>query len=61
LRFLFVLSLYGVYLLWKGLPPVMGTPRAKIAGFTAAIAGCAGALTLIFAAAEHAIFGLPVL
>jgi hypothetical protein len=55
------LSLYGVYLLWKGLPPVMGTPRAKIAGFTAVIAGCAGALTLILTAAEHAMFGLPAL
>jgi hypothetical protein len=61
LRFLVVLSLYGVYLLWKGLPPVMGTPRAKIAGFTAVIVGCAGALTLILTAAEHAMFGLPVL
>jgi Yip1 domain len=61
LRFLVVLSLYGVYLLWKGLPQLLGTPRSKIAGFTVVIVGCAGALTLILTAAEHAMFGLPVL
>ena len=61
LRFLVVLSLYGLYLLWKGLPQLLGTPRSKIAGFTAVIVGCAGALTLILTAAEHAMFGLPVL
>jgi hypothetical protein len=61
LRFLIVLSVYGVYLLWKGLPRLFGTPRSKIAGFTVVIVGCAGALTLILAAAEHAMFGLQVL
>jgi Yip1 domain len=61
LRFLVVLSLYGVYLFWKGVPRVMGTPRSKIAGFTAVIVGCAAALTLILTAAGHAMFGLSVL
>jgi lysylphosphatidylglycerol synthetase-like protein (DUF2156 family) len=61
LRFLVILSLYGVYLFWKGLPRVMGTPRSKVAGFTAVIVGCAAVLTLILTAAEHAMFGLPVL
>jgi lysylphosphatidylglycerol synthetase-like protein (DUF2156 family) len=61
LRFLIVLSFYGVYLLWKGLPPLMETPRAKAPAFMAVIVGCAGALTLIFAAAQHALFGLTVL
>jgi len=61
LRFLVVLSFYGVYLLWKGLPALMETPRAKVAAFTVVIVGCAGALTLIFAAAQHAMFGLTVL
>jgi hypothetical protein len=61
LRFLIVLSVYGVYLLWKGLPPLMETPRAKIPAITAVIVGCAGALTLIFAAAQHALFGLTLL
>jgi len=61
LRFLVVLSLYGAYLLWKGLPQLMGTPRSKVAGFAAVIIGCAGALTLILAVAEHAMFGLSVM
>jgi hypothetical protein len=61
LRFLVVLSLYGAYLLWKGLPQLMGTPRTKVAGFAAVIIGCAGALTLILTAAGHAMFGLSVL
>ncbi len=61
LRFLVVLSLYGAYLLWKGLPPLMRTPRSKVASFAAVIVGCAGALTLIVTAAEHAMFGISVL
>lgn len=61
LRFLVVLSLYGAYPLWKDLPQLMGTPRTKVAGFAAVIIGCAGALTLILTAAEHAMFGLSVL
>ena len=61
LRFLIVLSLYGVYLLWKGLPLLMETQRVKVPAFAAVIVGCAGALTLIFAAAQHALFGLTVL
>jgi Yip1 domain len=61
LRFLVVVSFYGGYLLWKGLPPLMGTPMAKAPAFTAVIVGCAGALTLIIAAAQHAMFGLTPL
>ncbi len=61
LRFLVILSLYGAYLLWKGLPQLMETPRSNVAGFAAVIVGCAGALTLILTAAEHAMFGLSVL
>jgi lysylphosphatidylglycerol synthetase-like protein (DUF2156 family) len=61
LRFLVVLGLYGAYLLWKGLPQLMRTPRSKVAGFAAVIIGCAGALTLILTATEHAMFGLSVL
>jgi lysylphosphatidylglycerol synthetase-like protein (DUF2156 family) len=61
LRFLIVLSFYGIYLLWKGFPRLMETPRARVPAFTAVIVGCAGALTLIFAAAQHALFGLTAL
>jgi hypothetical protein len=58
LRFLVVTSFYGAYLLWKGLPALMGTPEPKARAYTAVIVGCAGALTLIVAAAQHAMFGL---
>ena len=61
LSFLIVLSFYGIYLLWKGFPRLMETPRARVPAFTTVIVGCAGALTLIFAAAQHALFGLTVL
>ena len=61
LRFLILTSFYGVYLLWKGLPRLMETPKTKIASFTAVIVGCACVLTLIIAAAQHALFGLPAL
>jgi lysylphosphatidylglycerol synthetase-like protein (DUF2156 family) len=61
LRFLVILGVYGVYVLWKGLPQLMATPRSKVAAFAAVIIGCAGALTLILTAAEHAMFGLSVL
>jgi hypothetical protein len=61
LRFLIVLSFYGVYLLWEGLPWLMETRRGKVPAFTAVIVGCAGALTLTFAAAQHALFGLTML
>jgi len=61
LRFLVVISFYGGYLLWKGLPPLMETPKAKAPAYTAVIVGCAGALTLIIAAAQHAMFGLAPL
>jgi len=61
LRFLIVLSFYGIYLLWEGLPRLMETRREKVPAFAAVIVGCAGALTLIFAAAQHALFGLTLL
>jgi Yip1 domain len=61
LRFLIVLSVYGAYLLWKGLPRLMGTPTSKVTAFAAVVVGCAAALTLIVAAVQHAMFGLAVL
>jgi hypothetical protein len=61
LRFLVVLSAYGAYLLWKGLPRMMGTPRKRATAYTAVVVGCAAALSLIVAAAQHAMFGLAML
>lgn len=58
LRFLTLTGFYGVYLLWTGLPRLMQTPGPKVPGYAAAIVGCACALTLMIASAQHALFGL---
>jgi hypothetical protein len=39
----------------------MGTPKSKVTAYAAVVVGCAAALTLIVAAAQHAMFGLAVL
>jgi Yip1 domain len=59
-RFLGLTGLYGVYLLWTGLPQLMKSPRPKIPGYTAVIVGCALVATLVVATAQHAMFGLSV-
>jgi hypothetical protein len=41
LSFLGILGLYGFYLLWVGLPPLMKSSEEKAIGYTAAIAICA--------------------
>ena len=58
LRFLVLTGFYGVYLLWTGLPLLMQTPGPKVPAYAAAIVACACVLTLIIAAAQHALFGL---
>jgi hypothetical protein len=58
LRFLVLAGFYGAYLLWIGLPLLMQTPGPKVPAYAAAIVACACALTLIIAAAQHALFGL---
>jgi hypothetical protein len=40
LRFLTVLGLYGLYLLWVGLPQLMKSPRGKTLYYAAAVAVC---------------------
>jgi hypothetical protein len=58
LRFLVLTGLYGVYLLWTGLPPLMHTPGPKVPAYTVVIAACACVFTLIVAGTQHALFGL---
>src|SRR5215467_11344680 len=41
LRFLTILGLYGLYLLWLGLPPLMKTPPDKAIWYTVVIVICA--------------------
>lgn len=60
LRFLGLTSLYGVYLLWIGLPQLMKSPQPKVLGYTAVIVACALVATLVVATAQHAMFGLTV-
>lgn len=47
LRFLSILGLYGLYLLWVGLPPLMKAPEDKAIGYAAAIVVCAIVITLV--------------
>jgi lysylphosphatidylglycerol synthetase-like protein (DUF2156 family) len=58
LRFLVLTGFYGVYILWRGLPLLMQTPQPKRPAYVAAVVGCACALTLVVAVAQHALFGL---
>ena len=50
LRILTVLGLYGLYLLWVGLPPLMKAPEDKAIGYTAAVAICAVVISVVFGA-----------
>ena len=47
LSFLSILGLYGFYLLWLGLPPLMGAPRDKALPYAAAVVMCALILAIV--------------
>jgi hypothetical protein len=59
LRFLTILGLYGLYLLWTGLTPLMGTPRDKT--FFYAICSVVGAIMVIIVLSivQNAIASIP--
>jgi len=57
LRFLGLTGFYGAYILWCGLPRLMKTPARRVPPYAAVIVVGACALTLITAAARHALFG----
>ena len=57
LRFLMLFGFYGAYVLVAGVAPMTGTPAQKCPSFAALIVVLAGALTLIAAGAQHALFG----
>ena len=59
LRFLTILGLYGLYLLYKGLPVLMRSPADKTFGYAAAVVVCAIVIGLILGAIEAALFSLP--
>jgi Yip1 domain len=58
LRFLTILGLYGLYLLWLGLPPVMKTPPDKAIWYTVVIVICAIVISILLGAIITAIIGV---
>lgn len=58
LRFLALLGLYGLRLLWTGLPPLMGPERRKVIIFALAIAVIAFAIVFALAIIQAAIMVL---
>src|SRR5262245_45478231 len=46
-----ILGLYGVYLLWLGIVPLMRVPQEKATAFTGALVGCLIVIAVIFAVA----------
>jgi hypothetical protein len=59
LGFLRILGLYGLYLLWLGLPPLMRAPRDKAILYAAAVVVCAVLIALVIGALQVVMFGLP--
>jgi hypothetical protein len=57
LRFLTLLGLYGVYLLFVGLPPMTGTSPQRSRALAVLIAAAALILTLFAGWAQHRVFG----
>jgi hypothetical protein len=57
LRFLGLIGLYGAYVLWLGLPPLMKSPAQRVLAFSAVIVACACALIVIAGALQRALFG----
>jgi hypothetical protein len=59
LRFLSILGLYALRLIWTGLPPLMGTPRPKILPYALSIVVAAFGITLALSVIQAAVLTLP--
>jgi hypothetical protein len=59
LGFLTILGLYGLYLLWTGISPLMKAPQEKSLVYTIAIVVCAIVIGLIVGLVQTAITPLP--
>jgi hypothetical protein len=57
LSLLTIVGLYGGYLLWLGLPPLMHAPRGKTLPYAAAIVLCALIIEMLIAAVQFTMFG----
>jgi MFS family permease len=58
LSFLTILGLYGLYLLWLGLPPLMKTPPEKTIVYTITIVVCAIVVAIVIGAIITALLGV---
>lgn len=56
LSFLSILGLYGLYLMWLGLPPLMQAPREKALPYAAAVVVCAIIIAIVIGAIQAALF-----
>ena len=59
LRFLSILGLYAIRLIWTGLPPLMGTPRPKVLPYAIAVVAAAFVITLAMSVIQAAVTTLP--
>jgi hypothetical protein len=59
LGFLSILGLYGLYLLWLGLPILMKSPREKSLLYAGAVVVCAIVLGIILGLVQGALFAVP--
>ncbi len=59
LRFLSILGLYAIRLVWTGLPPLMGTPRPKVLPYAISIVVAAFGIVLALSVIQAAITTLP--
>jgi hypothetical protein len=55
LSYLTILGLYGLYLLWSGLPLLMQAPPERALPYTMAVGGCALILAILLGAIEMAV------
>ena len=59
LSFLTILGLYGLYLLWVGLPPLMRAPADQALLYAASVVAVALLLAVALGAIEFVMFGAP--
>jgi hypothetical protein len=59
LRFLTILGLYGLYLLWLGLPVLMKSPQDKSLPYTVAVVVIAIVIGIVLGLIQSALFGFP--
>ncbi len=59
LHFLAILGLYGFYLLWTGMTPLMGTPRDRTLLYAFTVLIAAIAITIILSIVQGAISAIP--